>query len=232
MRRVKKRRVLFLVMAGLLVAVTTALVPTTRYIALGIWRGEHFYKGRPSCYWIYHLQDMRKSSDMSTGRAWGQGLRSSAPSWSRFLSEGVALWQSVTTRPADDVETDTTGNLYQDAPTWTREFGGDPAAAPVLLELIRSDSPSVRTDAVWGLAQTNPPPGEAVRAVIGALDDSNCFVRNNAMVALGRMGPAARDAVPALVRLWEKAEYLAGDALQRIDPETAKHAHPLVWTEE
>jgi hypothetical protein len=65
-----------------------------------------------------------------------------------------------------------------------------------------------------------------------ALDDSNCFVRNNAMVALGHMGPAAHDAVPALVRLWEKAEYVAGDALERIAPETAKHTHPLVWTED
>ncbi len=219
-------------MAGLLVAVATALVPTTRYIVLGLWRGEHFYKGRPSCYWIYHFRDMRKSTGMAGGRAWGQGLRSPAPSWSRFIRDVVALWQSRTSRPVNDVETDSTGALYHDAPTWTRVFGGDPAATPVLLELIRSDSPSVRTDAVWGLAQMNPPPADAVSAVIGALDDSNCFVRNNAMVALGRMGPAARDAVPALVRLWEKAEYLAGDALLRIDPETARHAHPLVWTED
>jgi hypothetical protein len=229
----KKRR-LVVIAAGVLVTGTlVGLIPTGRYIALGLWRGEHFYRWRPTCYWSYYLRDTRRKENQPRLLASvAAGNRPSVSWWPRVTHGISTWWHGVTAGASEEEETDFSGRFYTKPPQYIEVFGRSGAVVPVLLELLRDNRPSVRSDAVWALAEVDPPPEEAVSALLEALGDSNCCVRSHAILALGRMGPAARQAVPALARLWEQADYLAGDALQKIDPETAKHTHPVLWTKD
>ena len=73
----------------------------------------------------------------------------------------------------------------------------------------------------------------ALPDVIKALDDRYGPVAGAAAEVLGNLGPAAKGAVPDLLRVWEKSTKIPGrpgatkalaDALKKIDPETAEKA--------
>src|SRR4051794_14102262 len=73
----------------------------------------------------------------------------------------------------------------------------------------------------------------ALPDVIKALDDGYGPVAGAAAEVLGNMGPAAKGAVPDLLRVWEKSKKIPGrpgatkalaDALKKIDPEAAEKA--------
>ena len=73
----------------------------------------------------------------------------------------------------------------------------------------------------------------ALPDVIKALDDRYGPVAGAAAEVLGNIGPAAKGAVPDLLRVWEKSKKIPGrpgatkalaDALKKIDPEAAEKA--------
>ena len=73
----------------------------------------------------------------------------------------------------------------------------------------------------------------ALPDVIKALDDGYGPVAGAAAEVLGNLGPAAKGAVPDLLRVWEKSRKIPGrpgatkalgDALKKIDPEAAEKA--------
>jgi hypothetical protein len=73
----------------------------------------------------------------------------------------------------------------------------------------------------------------ALPDVIKALDDRYGPVAGAAAEVLGSIGPAAKGAVPDLLRVWEKSKKIPGrpgatkalgDALKKIDPEAAENA--------
>ena len=73
----------------------------------------------------------------------------------------------------------------------------------------------------------------ALPDVIKALDDRYGPVAGAAAEVLGNIGPAAKGAVPDLLRVWEKSRKIPGrpgatkalaDALKKIDPEAAEKA--------
>ena len=73
----------------------------------------------------------------------------------------------------------------------------------------------------------------ALPDVIKALDDGYGPVAGAAAEVLGNMGPAAKGAVPDLLRVWEKSRKIPGrpgatkalaDALKKLDPEAAEKA--------
>ena len=73
----------------------------------------------------------------------------------------------------------------------------------------------------------------AMPDVIKALDDRYGPVAGAAAEVLGNIGPAAKGAVPDLLRVWEKSRKIPGrpgatkalaDALKKIDPEAAEKA--------
>ena len=73
----------------------------------------------------------------------------------------------------------------------------------------------------------------ALPEVIKALDDRYGPVAGAAAEVLGNLGPAAKGAVPDLLRVWEKSTKIPGrpnatkalaDALKKIDPEAAEKA--------
>jgi hypothetical protein len=220
-----------MILPAVLAVAVVMLVPMSRCIVLGLWRGEQFYKGRPTCYWHRHLLKSWQEVESPTLASWSRQIQmmSPAPWWSQPAAAArswreLLAWQA----PADD-ENDYAGRLHITPPPWVQVFGRDPAAVPVLLELSKTSGPIVRSNVVLALGEIDPAPPEAVQALINALDDRNCFVRSHAMVALGRLGRGAKDAVPALSRKWEQGEYLAHDALEKIDPAAAERTHPVPW---
>ena len=73
----------------------------------------------------------------------------------------------------------------------------------------------------------------ALPDVIKALDDGYGPVAGAAAEVLGNLGPAAKGAVPDLLRVWEKSRKIPGrpgatkaiaDALKKLDPEAAEKA--------
>ena len=73
----------------------------------------------------------------------------------------------------------------------------------------------------------------ALPDVIKALDDPYGVIAKAAAEVLGNTGPAAKGAVPDLLRVWEKSRKIPGrpgatkalaDALKKIDPEAAEKA--------
>jgi hypothetical protein len=123
----------WLLRAFLLLVVLLAgslLSPDARWVVWGRLRGEAFYRGRPTSYWRGHVL------------AWNDlGFYPPAVSlvvrrprwWADYLP-----WRSG--RPAPLVEAEPFP-------------GDDPAAIPVLMELLRDEDPEVRVGAAEALRQ-------------------------------------------------------------------------------
>jgi hypothetical protein len=234
-----------LIGAGLVILVTGPLVPTGCYVVVGVWRGEHFYKGRPTSYWRdVLLEDQRQ-------HAWPFSLFGQARS---LANQGSGLLGiGGRTPPAPHVYN---LNFRQFVESFPGEcprlavFGRNPAAAQVLLDLLSDTDIDVRKQACHALGLTKPPSAQAVPALAQALEDGDPFVRWTAAWALGQYGTVAQPAVPALVRRakdrtrvdrlftdlgsppnlavddfldWPARE-AAVEALKRLDPEAARRA--------
>jgi HEAT repeat protein len=78
------------------------------------------------------------------------------------------------------------------------------AAVPALLGALRDPDPDHRRSAIWVLRDIGPEAHDAAPALVEALRDEGCVygmsIPDCARGALGRIGPAARAAVPALTR--------------------------------
>lgn len=85
---------------------------------------------------------------------------------------------------------------------------GERSSLPRLVELLQHDDPGVRVSAAAAVGRlATPEDGEAVQALVVAMDDLIPGVRQVAAQALGRVGsPAA--AAPLAARLRRKDEYL------------------------
>lgn len=100
----------------------------------------------------------------------------------------------------------------------------EPMAA--LLQALTSDpNPETRRVAVYAMAKIPALPDAAIETLAKVLDDPAAprDLVNSAVQALGAMGPRAKVAVPALLRLSQPSSPIpmAKFALTQIDPETA-----------
>src|SRR5690242_18664564 len=78
------------------------------------------------------------------------------------------------------------------------------AEVPNLDELsreLRSLKPDRRAQAAESLGNMGPLAAPAVKGLISALSDSNVTVQFEVLIALERIGPAAREAVPNLIKI-------------------------------
>lgn len=72
-------------------------------------------------------------------------------------------------------------------------------ATPVLLKLLNDKTTSIRAHAAEALGQIGPAIGEeAIRRLTDALGDRNHIVKQSAVIALGRLGSAAKSALPSI----------------------------------
>jgi hypothetical protein len=93
---------------------------------------------------------------------------------------------------------------------------GARAAVPALAKLRADDDKRIRSAAARALSRIDPTVVAAVAALVEALDSDS---EADACESLGRMGPVARAALPALeakVRQWEKDERLRAAAAEAI----------------
>jgi hypothetical protein len=211
---VKKR---WLVRFGVLIGMACAgvlILSPSRYFLVGLFRGEPFYEHMPASYWKAKM------------RVWTAKDFKPPPAPISWLLQLV-------------------GN--QAGPSRPRVLDGGREAVPVLIELVKEDDLWVRILAIRSLARIGPEAQEAVPALIAALGDRRPVdpfdepgttlgmdwavwpAYREAAEALGAIGPDAKDAVPALLRLrpTNHQDYTSStidDALKRVDPEAAARA--------
>jgi len=92
-------------------------------------------------------------------------------------------------------------------------------AVPVFRELLADPAPALRKKGAAGLGGVGAEAAEAVGDLVRALDDREAEVVNLAALALGAIGPAAREAIPRLRALaqFPRHKRAAGGALKRIE---------------
>ncbi len=95
-------------------------------------------------------------------------------------------------------------------------------AAPVLTELLTDEYPLVRLAAAEALMRSGAS-NAPVRVFIDALNGKSTWPKDWAASALGRIGPAGKEAAPSLVRLLshenKELRLTAAVALAKVDPE-------------
>jgi HEAT repeat protein len=108
---------------------------------------------------------------------------------------------------------------------------GEKAAVAALLDVLKDDSDSLRATAALNLASVAPDDPAVVKGLTDALRDAgHVQARRSAAVALERLGPKAKDALPALLELLKSPD---GDPELRCDVAAAvgalgREAEPAV----
>ncbi|HJT78156.1 MAG TPA: HEAT repeat domain-containing protein [Gemmataceae bacterium] len=152
-----------LLLAGLAIAL---LVPQGRYAIWGWLRGDHYYRGKPTCYW--------SSAVRSYEEACSSPPRPLSPLLVRLL--GIRPNYGRPDQPA--------------------VLGGGRESIPVLIQLLRDRDKNVRRAAARALGDLGAFCGDGVPALAAALKDSDPEVRWMAADALYRIDPAAAGAIP------------------------------------
>jgi HEAT repeat protein len=86
------------------------------------------------------------------------------------------------------------------AAQWTLSGLGKPAVRP-LIDALENPNEKVRERAIVALAFMQPPPKEAIPALVRRLGERNRDIRRNAVDAIGRMGKDAAHVLAAIVDL-------------------------------
>jgi HEAT repeat protein len=97
---------------------------------------------------------------------------------------------------------------------------GPDGTAPLIRGLTESDDPWTRTVCARALGRITPVAGNAVTPLVKALKDKSRDVRREAVLALGRMGAAAKSAAGTLREAADDSDYIvayaAQEALKRV----------------
>ncbi len=204
-------------------------IPEFRLTISGYIRGEHLYKGRPTSYWRYKVEQYA---------IWCEHPRSRAKSlWDKlfaFFSFGDrdqkpdVLWGNPKAVPVliDLTKERSNRGIYVSACNTLITLGRSARdAIPTLKEDVKDQDTYRCTYALIVLGHLGP---DGVEILVEALKDSRPGIRVQAASVLGRTGLDARVAVPALTQaLEDKDEGVrtwAAIALTAIDPEEAKKA--------
>jgi HEAT repeat protein len=108
-----------------------------------------------------------------------------------------------------------------------------PVAYPALIERLKHEDKHVRVEAAYGLGVTGSDATDDVcLALADALKDPDRDVRQFAAQSLGKIGPAAKLAVPALIELLQDEDQFvrlhAANGLSLIDPAHSAVAIPIL----
>jgi hypothetical protein len=210
----KRRRLLWAggILAGLLVGVPVLL--WSGYAALALMRHEHFYHGLPSSWWRRQF-------------TWRRGYHEEDGSYS---SSGYERFDRLSRSWIGPV----TNYLGISQPPNGFAIFSDPAAAPVLCDLIRDGEVDTRLVAAECLARMQLHLEVVMPALIAELEKNqprhHYRERLFAMSSLGRFGQQAAPAVPALLTLLNRKtretdgdaqneQHMALQTLCQIDPD-------------
>jgi HEAT repeat protein len=210
-----KKWLLGLVFLVLVAAVALWLDPTS--VGLGYLRGEAFYRGRPTRYWLRTLRD----TDPGTHASALSALKSGG-------IEALPVLIEIVRNPAGGKPTGNDPRIV--AVDLLREQGPKAAeAAPELIKLLQDDDLQIRTVAAAALGQIGASPGDAVPALMAVLKRDR---RPEAVDALTTFGPAAKEAIPLLTELLRAREadlrWRAAYALGKLGPGAASAVPVLI----
>ncbi len=132
----------------------TLLIPSNRYLVLGLIRNEPFQDGRPASYWIDQLKDgdpaKRQEAAAALGRMGPDG-RNAVPALAVALKDDSELVRANAALALSKI-----GSESQ-------------AAVPALGEALKDAIPLIRLEAAMALHQIGPEAEVAVPALIQAL---------------------------------------------------------------
>ncbi len=117
-------------------------------------------------------------------------------------------------RPAANAATEAATNALQDSEEEVQSSAvyalgriqpDDAACVDAITKLMESDNPRLTTVCAWALVRIDPENGDnyrrAIPLLVQATNHEQAFVRAEAVTTLGMIGPAAKEAIPALEKL-------------------------------
>lgn len=155
---------------------SASLLPPVRWSVLGWARGEAFYQGRPTSYWSKEAQTLWAFTGPSSGIIHDHWVGNR---WIRPVSLEDQLLAKLHIRSRklklriDDFEL----------------LKPDPAAIPVLIELLDDPAAQVRQIAAQGLGHLGPKAAAAIGALQRACNDEDGNVQQQAVQALRLIDP-------------------------------------------
>jgi hypothetical protein len=174
-KRLVRYLLCFVVASGVLFLLT----PEGRYALTGLARGESFYKGRPTSYWRNEAKAVAEEMKLLDAAVLGKSR-----------SQRVASIVTLNSRPTfyEPVRALINKLIPRRSPP-VRPKGDDPAAIPVLLELLYDDDDDIRETVSLALSHS----GESGLVVIARLQellhDQSSDVRWAAFYAITRVHP-------------------------------------------
>jgi HEAT repeat protein len=169
----RKRTIFWLIVGALLLGAIFAF-PWPRSLPIGLWKREAFYAGRPTNYWRGLIRSFCQSQRVQTTDFWHTAQR--------FLPVPLR-------------------GIGPSIPDSYCDMGDDPAAVPVLRELLAADDADVRAMTLDMLAEQGSQAEEAIPELTLALEDPVPDVRALAAKALCLLTQQADDvAVPILAK--------------------------------
>lgn len=176
----KRRWRLLISLALLLLLCGLFLLPQVRWPIYGWLRGEVFYQGRPTSYWVNEIEASYQPI-MIGGSSYVVPLYDDGRAiW--CVERSASLWDQVLDRVMPRTPQLADLNNIVGGPL----LNGDPGALPVLLALLRDESAKVRRVAISGLVAQGREKLEVITALQEAVNDQDYAVREAARVALGQ----------------------------------------------
>jgi hypothetical protein len=206
----KKRRILWFGIFPCLAIALALATPLCRWSLIGFFNGESFYAGFPTGYWRQSIQEWRIS-------------RPSSDRFSYLPAKVRTLLKLHDSQPL--------APLYAREGNSDRSAKADPAALPVLIELLKDPDGNVRCYALDTLRELGNKASRAVPAVVMTLkEDGDATVRRHAAWTLGviachdvaRARPALVDASQAEDQMLRAHANWALRKFDRIDGEPTK----------
>jgi len=206
----KKRRIFWFGICPCLAIALALATPLCRWSLIGFFHGESFYAGFPTSRWRQAIQEWRVSRPSSDRFSY-------LPARVRTL---LKLHDSQPLAP-----------LYARGANSGRSPEADPAALPVLIELLQDPDGNVRCYALDTLRELGSNASRAVPAVVTTLkEDADATVRRRAAWTLGiiactdkaRARPALVDALQAEDQMLRAHANWALRKFNRLDGEATK----------
>jgi len=191
----KKRWILWVTL-GMAVAVVAVMVEPT-HVLRGWLRGERFFAGRPSSYWSKVIRDRHPVGRFEDAVGWVLG-EEPKPAAVPMLIELL--------EDKDDQVRFTACHVLALNGTAARQ------AVPALLKMLGHSNVFYRRNASHALAAIGPD-AAAINVLNEALKEEEAWVNYHAAIAVGKLGPQGKPAVPALLNLLKSKK-----ATEVVDP--------------
>jgi HEAT repeat protein len=214
-----KNKYVFIGLAIALLLVLAAIFLDPNRLVWGWLRGEAFFDGRPTTYWLKAMMNPDSAIQATSRQRLQEGGKAAVPVLLALLEENDGPhWEN------EEVRWKVAGLLG--------ELGKDAAdAVPPLIQMLNDEDLHVRTVAATSLGALASESREAIPNLT-ALLPAGGRAGAAAARALGRFGPAARPALPALLEAMKDKEaevrWTSAMAVGKIGPEAREAVPALV----